>query len=134
MSYQKSPLDILEVADANFRAAKIQADDLVRERGQGRKDDAAKPRFGLLPWDVVSCVVRVLTLGAVKYADDNWKRVPNARSRYFDAAMRHLTAWWEGELHDPETKEPHLAHAICCLVFLLWFDLNATIVKEPDAR
>lgn len=106
--------------------------DLVRERGEGRKDDAGKPRWELLPWDVVASVVRVFTLGAKTYGDFNWQEVKNARSRYFGAAMRHLTSWWEGELRDPQTGESHLAHAMCCLLILGWHDLNAVIVKPAE--
>jgi ribosomal protein L32 len=28
-------------------------------------------------------------------------------------------SWWGGEQRDPETGENHLAHAICCVAFLL---------------
>jgi hypothetical protein len=88
----------------------------------GRKDDSGKPRWDLLPMTEVGEAVDVLTTGAVKYEDDNWKRVPDHRSRYFSAAMRHLTAWWGGERLDAETGKSHLAHAVCCLLFLMWFD------------
>ena len=27
-----------------------------------------------------------------------------------------------GEQLDPESKLPHLAHAVCCLLFILWFE------------
>lgn len=90
----------------------------------GVKHDQAKPRWDLLPIRETEEVVHVLTLGAVKYADDNWKKVDNARNRYFAALMRHVTAWWTGETFDPETKRHHLAHAICCCMFLMWFDLE----------
>jgi probable DNA repair protein len=50
------------------------------------------------------------------------ERVPEPRERYFSAAMRHLVAWKEGSTHDLESGLPHLAHAVCCLLFLLWFD------------
>ena len=53
---------------------------------------------------------------------DNWQRVPSARTRYYDAAMRHIDDWWNGSEVDEESNLPHLAHAICCLLFLLWFD------------
>jgi hypothetical protein len=85
----------------------------------GRKDDTGKDRWDLLPWDATRAIVRVLTRGAEKYAPDNWKKVPDARNRYFAAAQRHMTAWWEGEELDPETGESHLAHAGCCILFLL---------------
>lgn len=55
---------------------------------------------------------------------DNWQHVENPRERYYDAAMRHLYAWFNGESKDLETGESHLAHAICCLLFLLWFESN----------
>lgn len=89
---------------------------------QGIKFDQDKPDWDLLPYAEVESVVRVLTSGAKKYAPDNWKRVPEARSRYFAAAMRHLAAWREGEANDAETGESHLAHATCCLLFLAWVE------------
>jgi Domain of unknown function (DUF5664) len=91
----------------------------------GRKDDANKPRWSLLPWEPLRSVVEVLTQGAVRYGDNNWQVVPNSRDRYFSACQRHLTAWWSGEQDDSGDKLPHLAHAICCLLFLLWFDQQA---------
>lgn len=93
---------------------------------QGRKDDSAKRRYSLLPKGTVNSVVDVLGFGSKKYADNNWQKVPDAKARYYDAAMRHLDAWFNGELKDSETGLPHLAHAICCLMFLLWFDSEAT--------
>lgn len=85
----------------------------------GRKDDAKKARWNLVPWDALAAVVRVLGAGADRYGVDNWKLVPDHRTRYFAATMRHVTAWWGGELRDPDTGEHHLAHAICCCLFLI---------------
>ncbi len=90
----------------------------------GVKFDKEKPKWSLVPQGVMGDVVDVLTKGAQKYAPDNWMYVPEARTRYYDATLRHLTAWWEGEKRDPETGNNHLSHAICCLMFLLWFDLK----------
>ncbi len=89
---------------------------------EGAKLDAGKPRWSLLPWQAVARVVEVLEYGARKYAVDNWRLVPDARRRYFDAAQRHLLAWWGGELVDAESGLPHLAHAACCALFLLAFE------------
>ena len=30
---------------------------------------------------------------------------------------------WQGEQTDSESGKHHLAHAVCCLMFLMWFDL-----------
>ena len=89
---------------------------------EGRKFDQGKPQWSLLPWSALRVVVAVLGFGAQKYAPNQWQDVPEAKTRYADAALRHLTAWMCGEQLDPESKLPHLAHAVCCLLFLIWFD------------
>ena len=90
----------------------------------GVKYDNGKPQWSLLPFRALKEVVEVLTYGAKKYAPDNWKKVPDARRRYIDAGFRHFTAYATGETHDPETGKHHLAHAICCLLYLVAFDLG----------
>jgi len=92
----------------------------------GRKFDGNKPQYGLLPPKALKEVVQVLTFGAEKYEPDNWKRVPDANRRYFDAAQRHLWAYKEGEIDDPETGYSHLAHAICCILFMNELDIEGT--------
>jgi len=87
----------------------------------GRKFDGDKPRWDLLPWREVEQVVEVLTLGAVKYEDDNWKKV-GPKTRYVAATFRHVIARIKGEVIDTESGKPHLACAICNLLFLLWHD------------
>lgn len=88
----------------------------------GEKKDSGKLRWDLLPFGPIRRIVEVLTFGAAKYADDNWQSVPDSRKRYFAALMRHIDSWWAGETLDQESGKPHLAHAGCCLLFLLWFD------------
>ena len=79
-------------------------------------------RYSLLPAGTVRQIVQVLEFGAAKYGAENWKSVPGARTRYYDALNRHIEAWWHGETHDPETLHHHLAHAGCCILFLLWME------------
>jgi len=89
---------------------------------KGVKHDQNKTRWSLLPWREVEEIVRVLMHGSREYNDYNWQKVENGRERYFNAAKRHLLAWWQGERPDPESKLPHLAHAACCILFLMWLD------------
>lgn len=93
-----------------------------KELVQGVKYDGGKPRWSLLPFREVEYVVKVLTKGSEKYADHNWHKIDNIPDRYFSACLRHISAWHQGEMLDPETKLPHIAHAICCLLFMLWKD------------
>lgn len=95
----------------------------------GIKFDQEKPQWTLVPFKAFDHVVEVLTIGARKYAPDNWKKVPNARQRYIDAAFRHMSAYAGGEKLDAETGKNHLAHAVCCLLFLLAFDLDSSLEK-----
>ena len=88
----------------------------------GRKFDGGKLQYGLLPPAALKATVEILTFGAEKYEPDNWKHVPDSKRRYFDAAMRHLWAWKAGEKDDPETGKNHIAHAMCCLMFLYEHD------------
>lgn len=85
----------------------------------GRKFDAGKLDYTLVPWDGLEEVVKVLEFGARKYARDNWQHVEGGMQRYQAAAFRHLIAYNQGEKVDQETGLSHLAHAGCCLLFLL---------------
>lgn len=112
-----------------FHWSNLEADPIVaykvvsQERpSQGVKHDSGKPRFSLLPLKQIWDVEAVLEFGAKKYQFDNWKKVDDSENRYFDAAIRHIFAWRGGEKLDPETNLPHLAHAVCCLLFLMWGD------------
>ena len=89
---------------------------------EGVKFDGEKLRWSLLPLTSVQEVVQVLEYGARKYAPDNWMKVPDAQDRYWDAAIRHMMAWKMGEKKDAESGKSHLAHAVCCLLYIMWFD------------
>lgn len=98
----------------------------------GRKFDGGKPMYGLLPPKALRATVDVLTFGAQKYEIDNWKYVSDSKRRYFDASQRHLWAWKEGEQNDSESGLHHLAHAICCLMFLYEHDINTRAGLKPE--
>lgn len=89
----------------------------------GRKFDMGKIRFSLVPLEPMLDVIKVLEAGTAKYGTANWKKVSGGEVRYLDAAMRHLVSHMSGEKEDPETSLPHLAHAICSLLFALWFSM-----------
>lgn len=97
-------------------------DDLYTEDGQRIKERTGKLKWDLLDLAVLEELVQVLTHGAEKYSAHSWQRVP--QTEYFAALMRHLTAHQKGEELDQESKLPHLAHALCDLYFLLWFDMQ----------
>lgn len=106
------------------KAAKI---DSYEESSEGKKFDTGKLSYTLLPFPAITEVVHILEFGKQKYGRDNWKKVPNAKERYLDACLRHIISYLEGETQDPESGRHHLAHAVCCLLFVLWFDRKGKV-------
>jgi hypothetical protein len=91
----------------------------------GRKFDQEKLRYDLLPPHELEEIVKVLTHGARKYADNNWQVVDNARKRYEAALFRHFQLWRKGEQIDPDTGDDklfHMAQVAINAIFLLWLD------------
>jgi len=114
--HKKAPADAIN-------ALRVAAAGAKPARDEGKKFDAEKDRWDLLPTDAVRGVVRVLTFGAKKYGDRNWEKGMDW-GRLYAAALRHMTAWWEGETRDPETGHSHLWHAATCILFLCAFELR----------
>jgi hypothetical protein len=57
--------------------------------------------------------------GMCKYGRSNFRVVGVRASIYYDAARRHLDAWFEGESIDPDSGLPHLAKALACIAVLI---------------
>mgnify|MGYP003148442678 CR=1 FL=1 len=82
------------------------------------KDTNPKDSVGVAkaPMSVLSAPVLleeglVMMGGDRKYGRHNFRGVGVKASVYYDAFMRHVMAWWEGEDLDPESGLHHLAHA-----------------------
>lgn len=97
----------------------------------GVKHDAGKRQWRLLPWRALEQVVLVLEYGAQKYSEENWRIVPDAKRRYIDAALRHLIAYAGGEEVDAESGLPHLACAVCSMLFLLELIATRAVTEAP---
>lgn len=88
---------------------------------EGRKLDTGKAPMALLSHTALMKISQVMEFGAKKYSADNW-RFGMAWRRILSAAMRHIGAFSDGEDKDPETQLSHIAHAACCLMFLLEYE------------
>lgn len=94
---------------------------VVEPKQGGVKFDGEKVDFSLLSPTALEEISKVLTFGKKKYARDSW-RGGILWSRYFGAILRHIFAYMGGQDKDPETGLSHLAHAACCIMFLLEFE------------
>lgn len=107
------------ISDVRYKTESIQS--------LGAKYDGGKLLFRALTRGLalpLRAVAAVLTYGALKYKEDSWQHVPNGKARYESALDRHLNAWKAGEKCDEESGLPHLAHAACNALFLLWFEIT----------
>jgi len=98
---------------------------LIRKEEKG---DHLKKDYGKLPWhlfpdDAAEEIVKVLEFGANKYSPRGWEEGMDW-SRVYSALRRHLVAWFFRRGNDPDTGLSHLAHAGCCVLFLLAYELR----------
>jgi len=93
---------------------------------KGKKNDESKPMLSLYPVKALAATCDVMVHGGEKYGLNNWRHV-EPPARYLDAALRHLYAVAQGELVDPDSGLPHLAHASASVAFLLERQLEGAI-------
>lgn len=95
-------------------------------------EKGVKPeRFSLLPVGPLLAFARHWGAGAAKYGDRNWER-GYEWSKCFDAAQRHLWAFWGGEEADHETGSPHLvAAAWHCFALLEFCEKHRAFDDRP---
>lgn len=97
------------------------------------KYDNDKPKMHLVCPEFITEVARVLTFGANKYGENNWRHDVDKTSygRTYSSVQRHLNAFWAGEDIDPESHLPHLAHAATQIMILYMQTLEG---PEMDDR
>ena len=99
----------------------------------GYKHDGGKPRLDLVPPEIIIAVVTVMTHGAEKYGEGNYRKVEP--KRYRAALMRHICKWLK-DPHgvDADSGLPHLYHIACNVAFLLELDKKpksiSAVIKE----
>lgn len=94
--------------------------------GDFMKFDTSKLRYDLVPPKAIAQLADILTYGAKKYKPNNWRNVEDP-DRYIAAMMRHIEAYRAGEINDPESGKPHLAHALTNIVFLIELEYKPQI-------
>lgn len=97
--------------------------DFVKVDTKQKKDSNPKDAVGVkkvplstVPAEVLMEIGLGMLEGARKYGRHNYRVVGVRASVYYDAAMRHLMAWWEGEDNDPDSDLNHITKALCTLV------------------
>lgn len=90
-----------------------------------RKDTNPKDSVGIkkAPMSTISAPVLMevgvaMLEGARKYGRHNYRKTGVLASVYYDATLRHMMDWWEGEDIDPDSGLSHVTKAIASLSVL----------------
>lgn len=74
-----------------------------------------KVQLSLVPPSSIIYQALAMEDGARKYGPYNWRDNKVIVRIYIDAALRHLLAYLDGEECAPDSKKPHLAHALASI-------------------
>lgn len=72
--------------------------------------------------------------GALKYGRHNYRDVGVRASVYYDATIRHMFSWWEGEDQDPDSGMSHITKAIASLMVLRDAMIQSKIEDDRPPR
>lgn len=93
-----------------------------------------KAALSVLPMNVVAEVGLGMMEGAAKYGRHNFRAVDSRATVYFDATMRHLIAWWEGEDVDPDSGLSHITKAMCSLAVCRDAMMRGNLIDDRPPR
>jgi hypothetical protein len=96
------------------------------------KDVCGSSKVPLHLWPATATALGAIAClnGCLKYGRSNFRAIGVRASIYYDAACRHLNAWFEGEDLDPDDKVPHLGAALACIAIIV--DADAAGKLEDD--
>jgi hypothetical protein len=111
---------------------------MEKKKEEGLRFNQGKTRYDLVPAFAQEQYAKVLTKGAEKYGDSNWK-LGMRWSKVLASLERHLAAIKLGEDTDSETGLLHAAHIMCNAAFLTEYykiypqgdDRNHGYLKTP---
>ena len=85
------------------------------------KDAIGSNKLPLHLWPTTATAMGCIGMlnGMLKYGRANFRVAGVRASIYVDAALRHLSAWLEGEECDPDDEVPHLAAALSCIAIVV---------------
>lgn len=93
---------------------------------------ASRIPLHLVPPSAMHYLAHAMADGAAKYNAFNWRSAPISVSTYYAAALRHLTAFWDGEDMARDSGVHHLAHAMACMALVLDAkDLDVLVDDRP---
>lgn len=94
---------------------------------EGGKHSHSPYAFHLVDAKALFSVAKVLSEGAEKYGEDNWRLIPVKDN--LNHALQHIYAYLAGD-----TQDEHLAHAAFRTLFALAIELDPDGERKPNRR
>jgi hypothetical protein len=125
----------LEVCNSYKNYVRVSSKSSV-EKDTNPKDAVGtqKPPMSTVSGPVMLEIGVAMLEGARKYGRHNYRVSGVRASVYFDAAMRHLLRYYEGEDIDPDSGLPHITKAMASLAVLRDAEINETVVDDRPPR
>ena len=80
---------------------------------------AKKPAMSAVPPVALLHIGQAMADGARKYGAFNYREKTVSATTYYNAVMRHLLAWLDGENEAEDSGVHHLAHVMACCAILI---------------
>lgn len=99
------------------------------DSGFTRDINEGKPRFDLIPHELLYRLAMLYTRGAEKYGDKNWQKAETETeiNRFIESAFRHFMQWRAGE-----DDEDHAVAAIWNIMAYEWHTQHKNTRDEDD--
>lgn len=78
-----------------------------------------KPPLSCVPCGPLYEIGAAMLDGSCKYGRHNYREIGVRSSVYYDAMLRHLMTWWEGDERAEDSGCHHLAHLAACAIILM---------------
>ncbi len=88
---------------------------------KGLRYNKGKVEIHQVPTSLVHAAAKVFMYGATKYEKNNFRKGMDWSIPY-DALLRHMSKWWNGEGYDEESKLSHLYHAAANISMLIEYE------------
>lgn len=89
-----------------------------------------KPPVHAIPPSAIIALGLAMENGEGKYGLMNWRQSAVSSSVYYDAALRHLLAWWDGENVAQDSNVHHLAHVMACCAILIDAEIGNKLLDD----
>ena len=123
---------VVYIRKSTHRAPRVEAD--VKQTNPKDIVGVRKAPMSTVSAAVMAEVGVAMLEGAAKYGRHNYRMVGVRNSVYYDATMRHLMSWWEGEDIDPDSGMSHITKAIASLMVLRDAQMNDKATDDRAPR